>query len=125
MNGITVFENLNKKGKFSNCVTAGTTSIQPGGKYCPIPGDVENGFKIRSSIRKAGPNQYYGEFEIACNTGFKLNGNAIVKCTDGMWTPYPTCGRLDSCSLNILTEPAVNVNIISSNLVYNSDNTGI
>lgn len=56
---------------------------------------------------------------------FKLNGNAVVKCTNGEWSPYPKCNSLDSCSLNILSEPAINVNIISSNLIYNNDNTGI
>lgn len=113
------------KGKFSNCVPAGPAPVQPSGQYCPAPGDVENGYKIRSSIRKIGVNQYIGDFEIACYSGFKLVGNSVVKCIDGNWTPYPKCTQGGSCPLNILSEPAINVNIISSNLIYNNDNTGM
>ena len=85
---------------------------------------IENGYRKSSSIKKAGPGQYYGEFELDCNVGFKLRGNPVVSCVNGSWSSYPVCIKEASCSLDIINTPAVNVKIISSSLFYNSDNTG-
>lgn len=111
------------KGNYANCIPVNTETSTTG-QYCPEPGDVENGYKIRSSIRKAGLNQYYGEFEISCFNQYNLIGDPVVKCTSGSWTTYPKCVQKPSCPLNIINEPAINVNILSSNLIYNHDNTG-
>lgn len=94
------------------------------GLYCPAPSDVKNGYRKSSSIVKVGPNQYYGQFEIACYSSFTLRGNAVVSCVNGQWSTYPQCVPQPSCSLDILYKPAVNVNIITSKLIYNSDNSG-
>lgn len=105
---------------------------QPAGKYCPKPENVQNGYRKSSSITKISSNQYYGQFEIACLDSYVLQGNPVVSCVDGKWSKYPKCVDDDdasgssssSCPLDIMDKPAINVNIISSRLVYNDRNTG-
>ncbi|CAF0713423.1 unnamed protein product [Brachionus calyciflorus] len=111
-------------GKNSKCVLE-SRNIPIPQAYCPLPENIENGYRAKYNLFKAGPNQYYGEFEIACNTGYKMIGNPKVACMNGSWTTYPKCTLLPSCSFDILYKPAENVKIITSNLLYSADNSGI
>jgi hypothetical protein len=93
-------------------------------KFCPYPESVENGFRLRSNIRKLGANKYLGDYEVACYENFILSGDPIVRCVNGAWTPSPVCIKGPSCSLDIIYTPALNVRILSTNLIYNDEGTG-
>jgi hypothetical protein len=93
--------------------------------YCPPPQSLANSYKVRNNLIKIGPGEYDGEFEVACYSSFSLQGNAVVKCENGKWSEYPSCVKAASCSLDILNEPALNVNILTSRLVYNNEGNGL
>ena len=87
---------------------------------------IENAYKIRNDVRRVGARKYTGEYEVACTSAYVLQGAAVVKCLAGRWTAEPLCVKREqsACSLEVLTTPAINVKIVSSNLVYNEDSTG-
>ena len=135
-------------GKFSDCVSTGeqtgemkfsrnfplstdfmiegpSTTSASRTAYCPKPPGVDNGYLQTRSLVKIDNNNYDGSYRVLCYSGYNLVGDSTVQCVSGAWTRAPSCSRKASCSLDVINQPAMNVRILDTNLMYDDTGTGI
>lgn len=59
------------------------------------PPKLTNGLIKRDRVSYYNGQGYLGTMEYMCSPGFNLDGNKIITCQNGIWSPMPQCICID------------------------------